>query len=204
LDPWGFSQGTGIVSRTTRVKLNEVCFPKEQQVEELEITLTTIDQPHLIRLAEAIQQQWQDIGIKTNIRYLPSAELENEAVAPRDYEVLLLGQVLGAIPDPLPFWHSSRKREPGVNLALYENDQADKLLEQARATIDPEERQRLLEQFQEILLDDAPAIFLYRLDYLHFVSPSVQGYDLEKITLPHKRFSTIADWYLNTQPDWGR
>ena len=204
LDPWGFSQGTGIVSRTTRVKLNEVCFPREESAEELELTLTTINQPHLIRLAEAIQQQWQDIGLKINIRYLPSAELESEAVAPRDYEVLLLGQVLGAIPDPLPFWHSSRKREPGVNLALYENDQADKLLEQARATIDPEERQHLLEQFQEVLLEDAPAIFLYRLDYLHFVSPSVQGYDIEKITLPHKRFSTIADWYLSTRPDWGR
>lgn len=204
LDPWGFSQGTGIVSRTTRAKLNEVCFQEEQQAEELELTLTTINQPHLIRLAEAIQQQWQDIGIKVNVRYLSSAELENEAVNPRNYEALLLGQMLGSIPDPLPFWHSSRKREPGVNLALYENDQADKLLEQARAALNPEERRHLLEQLQEVLLNDAPAIFLYQLDYLHFVSPSVHGYEVEKIVSPNKRFSTITDWYLRTRPDWGR
>lgn len=203
LVPWGFSNGTGIVSRTTRNKLNEVCFQEERQSEPLEFTLTTINQAHLIKLAQALQEQWREMGIKVNIRYLASAELENEAVNPRDYEALLIGQVLGTIPDPLPFWHSSRRREPGVNLALYENEQADRLLEQARATMDPVERQQLLEQLQDILLNDAPAIFLYRLDYLHFVSPSVQGYNVEKIVAPSKRFSTVADWYTKTRPDWG-
>lgn len=203
LAPWGFSNGTGVVSRTTRNKLNGVCFQEERQSEPLEFTLTTIDQPHLNKLAQALQEQWREAGIKVNIRYLASAELENEAVNPRDYEALLLGQVLGAIPDPLPFWHSSRKREPGVNLALYENEQADRLLEQARSTMDPAERQQLLEQLQDILLNDAPAIFLYQLDYLHFVSSSVQGYNVEKITAPSKRFSTVTDWYTKTRPDWG-
>ncbi len=199
LEPWNFTSGTGLVSRTTRAKLNEVCFEEEIHPEIFELQLTTIEQPHLIHLAQSLKKQWKEIGVKLNVQYFSAAELESKVINPRDYELLLLGQVLGTIPDPLPFWHSSRKREPGVNLALYENEQADKLLEQARAVSDSLQRQQLLEEFQNLLISDRPAIFLYQLDYVHFVSSSVQGYELEKIAAPAGRFSTIADWYLRTR-----
>lgn len=202
LDPWGFTSGTGLVSRTTRNKLNQICFDTEKSSDVLEFKLTTIEQPHLIRLAQALKEQLREIGVKVTIEYWSAAELENEVINPRNYEALLLGQVLGSIPDPLPFWHSSRKREPGVNLALYENEEADEFLEQARATLDPEERQILLEKFQNLINDDCPAIFLYQLDYVHFISKDIQGYEINKIVTPAKRFSTVVDWYLRTRRTW--
>jgi len=201
LEPWGFTAGTGLVSRTTRAKLNEICSENNQS-DLLEFTLTTIDQPHLIKLAQALKEQWQEAGIKVNIKYLSAGELESAVINPRNYEALLLGQILGTIPDPLPFWHSSRKREPGVNLALYENNQVDELLEKARITSDQEEQRNLLEQFQDILVNDLPAIFLYRLDYIHFVSPNIKGYNSERIVSPAKRFATAIDWYVRTKRVW--
>ena len=38
---------------------------------------------------------------------------------------LLFGQVLGIIPDPFPFWHSSQKIYPGLNLSGYSNKKVD-------------------------------------------------------------------------------
>lgn len=202
LDPWGFSEGTGLVSRTTRAKLNQVCFVQESRPDPVEFKLTTVDQPHLVQLAQALKEQWKEIGVKVNIEYFPASELESTVINPRNYEALLLGQVLGTIPDPLPFWHSSRKREPGVNLALYENERADNLLEKARTAGDPIIRRVLLEEFQDVLLADRPAVFLYRLDYVHFVSPGVQGYNIERIVAPPQRFSSIGEWYLRTRRVW--
>ncbi len=204
LAPWGFNQGTGLVSRTTRTRLNEVCFPADDQYQLLEFTLTTIDQPHLVKLAQAIKDQWSQIGARLNVNLMPLAELESQVINPRNYEMLLLGQVLGIIPDPLAFWHSSRKREPGVNLALYQNEQVDQLLEQARATPDERARALLLEKFQNIVINDFPAIFFYQPDYIHFISPGVQGRETERIASPPKRFSTIVDWYLRTRRSWNR
>jgi ABC-type transport system substrate-binding protein len=202
LAPWGFTEGTGLVSRTTRSKLNEVCFQEERQSIVLEFGLTTIDQPHLIKLAQGLRNQWKNIGVKVNLEYLPTSELESAVISPRKYEALLIGQVLGMIPDPLPFWHSSRKREPGVNLSLYQNEQADKILEEARTTLDQEKQQELLEKFQDIVIGDLPAIFLYRLNYLHFVSPEIKGYEVAKISTPSKRFSNIANWYIRLKRVW--
>jgi ABC-type transport system substrate-binding protein len=202
LDPWGFTEGTGLVSRTTRNKLNEVCFATEKKSNLLEFTLTTIEQTHLIRLAQALKQQWKEIGVKVVIEYWPAAELENEVISSRNYQALLIGQVLTSIPDPLPFWHSSRKREPGVNLALYESKEADKLLEEARAIVSLAQKKSLLEEFQDLLINDCPAVFLYQFDYIHFVSKNIQGYETTKVVSPAKRFSNISNWYLRTRRAW--
>ena len=125
--------------------------------------------------------------------------LEREVIKPRNYEMLLFGEVLGAIPDPFPFWHSSQKNDPGLNLAIYENKKCDKLLEEARKNLDENLRKEKLEEFQDILIEDAPAVFLYNPDYLYFVSKEIKGVGAAIITDPSQRFSNIEGWYIKTK-----
>jgi ABC-type transport system substrate-binding protein len=62
--------------------------------------------------------------------------------------------------------------------------------------LDEKERKEKLEEFQEILLDDAPAIFLYNLEYQYFVSKEVKGIKGGLIVDPSKKFVEINNWYI--------
>ena len=123
-------------------------------------------------------------------------------IKPRAYDALLFGEVLGEIPDPLPFWHSLQKKDPGVNLAVYENKDVDALLEQARQTFDEGQRKEKLGQLQDILLQDAPAVFIYRPNFLYLTSGKIKGVETGLIVDPSKRFSDITEWYINTKKVW--
>jgi len=202
LTPYGLNQGTGRVLKSTREKLNQLCAPHSEEVLPLSLTLTTIDQQTLIKVASHLKTQWESLGIKTEIKIVDSPTLTEEIIRPRNYELILLGQGLGMILDPFPFWHSSQTKDPGLNLALYENKESDKLLEEARQTLDQEKRKTALEKFQNILIEDAPAIFLYSPDYPYLVSEQIKGVSVEIITDPSKRFSGVENWYIKTKRTW--
>jgi len=201
LDPWGFKSGTGIVGKTTREKLNEVCLQPTKKT-SLEFTLLTVDDPILKKVAETLKEQWQEIGIGLEIKTYPISQLEKDFIKPRKYEMLLLGEVLGIIPDPFPFWHSSQIKDPGLNLAKYENSEVDKLLEEARTTLDSEIRIKNLQEFQDILIADAPCLFLYTPDYLYWISPKIKGLQPKIIADPSQRLSNIEEWYVKTKRTW--
>ena len=202
LEPWGFKKGTGIVSKTTRKKLNEICFEAPLEILPLSIKLTTVDQPFLKETANLLKKQWEKLGVEVEIETFDIDTLEREILKPRNYQALLFGQILGKIPDPFPFWHSSQKRDPGLNLASYENEKVDKLLEKGKITTDFEKRAEIYEKFQNILLEDAPAIFLLQPDYVYFLPSKIKGTNLTLIVDPSKRFSEIENWYIKTKRVW--
>lgn len=201
LEPWGLKKGTGQVSKTTRLKLNEVC-QKPKETLPLKFSLITVEDPQLEKVAQIIKEQWQKIGIETEIKTYPISQLKNDIIKPRDYQILLFGEVLEGIPDPFPFWHSSQKKDPGLNLAKYENKKVDKILEKARMTLDNKERAALFEEFQDILIEDCPAIFLYQPDFLYLLSPEIKGIETKFLADPSKRFSEIENWYIKTRRAW--
>jgi len=202
LEPGGFKEGTGMVGEATRRKLNEICFPEIRETLSLKFSLATADQSILIETAEILKDQWKNLGIEVEIKKFDRPTLEREIIKKRDYEALLFGQVLPLILDPFPFWHSSQKIDPGLNLALYENETVNKLLEQAREILNSEERAKKYQEFQDILIEEAPAIFLFSPDYPYFISKEIKGVNLEKIANPAKRFSEIEEWFIKTRRAW--
>ena len=202
LEPYGFKNGTGIISKITRDKLNQVCFDPAEEIIAAEFFITTVDQPQLIAIANVLKAQWEKIGFRIKIEIVPAAKIQQEAIKQRDYQALLFGEVLGAIPDPFPFWHSSQKKDPGLNLSLYENAKADKLLEDARESLSTEEQKEKLNAFQDILLEDSPAIFLYYPSFSYSVAKDIQGITAKKITVPSERFIGIENWFIKTKRIW--
>ncbi len=169
---------------------------------KLEITLVTTDWPELNQTAQLIKEQWEKIGAKINLEIVEATNIQKEIIRPRQYQALLFGEVLGADPDPFAFWHSSQRKDPGLNLALYQNKEVDKLLEEARQTLDEGARQEKYSQFQKLLTEDVPAIFLYSPNYLYPVNKKVKGISIEKFTLPSQRFSQIENWFIRTRRIW--
>lgn len=202
LQPSGFSKGTGMVAESTRLKLNEICKEIPEQTSELSITISTVDQELMIETAESIQKQLKKVGIRVFIELHDRGNLERDVIKPRNYEALLFGKALEFIPDPFPFWHSSQKTEFGLNLTMYKNEKVDELLENIRKEIDQNKQNEKLKEFQKIIIEDSPAVFLYNPDYLFFLSPRIKGITSGKIINPSDRFSSINNWYFQTQRIW--
>jgi peptide/nickel transport system substrate-binding protein len=171
---------------------------KPAEPTKLEIRLTTSNWPELTMVADQIKKQWEAAGAKVNVETLDLSELQ-QVIRDRDYEALLFGEVLGLDPDPLSFWHSSQKRDPGLNLALYDNKDADKLLEDARLTQDKPARLSKYDDFQKTVAKDVPAIFLYSPDYLYAQPAKIKNNNTSIVSIPSDRFATVNQWYINTR-----
>jgi len=202
LIPNNLRRGTGTVKESTRMKLNELCYNPIIETLPLKISLSTLNQPLLIKTAEHLKEQWKKIGIELEIKTFNLAELKQDVIRPRNYEILLFGQSLRAIPDLFPFWHSLQKRDPGLNLSLFENRKADELLEKSRQTLNQEERKKALEDFQNILLEENPSLFLFNPYFSYFVSKEVKGITEKIIINPSERFKNIENWYIKTKRVW--
>ena len=192
---------TGEVGESTRKKLNELCVTPSPDAQQLKFTLTTINQPQLLKVANLLATYWQEVGVQTEINAVSITDLK-PIIKNRNYEALLYGEALGSKPDLYPFWHSSQKLDPGLNLSSYDNKDADKLLKEARETLDESVKQRKYEKLQDIIINNAPALFLYNPDYIYMVSEKIKGIETSKIIDPAKRFSNVSNWYIKTKRVW--
>jgi len=166
---------------------------------ELSITLTTVDQEEFIKIAEEIKKAWELIGVKTELQIVSGNDIINIFINPRNYEALLYSVIVGSDPDPYPFWHSSQREAPGLNLANYYNKQADKVIEEARKTIDPEKRAEKYNHFQNILIKDLPAIFMFNPTWTYVTTNKIKGITIQSIFKPSDRFIEAEKWYIKTK-----
>src|SRR5438445_12678906 len=74
----------------------------------------------------------------------------------------------------------------------------DKDLEDGLASVDPPSRLAAYIDFQMLMADAAPAIFLYAGRYEYAVSQRVHGVHFNKAIEPYDRFQYVTDWYVNT------
>lgn len=161
-------------------------------------SITVIDSGKNLAVAEALKSFWAQVGVQAEIKAVPS-EQAAELIKNRDFEILLYGESIGGDPDVYAFWHSSQIGSRGLNLAAYNKPEVDKLLTEARLTTNLEERRAKYHKFQEILVDDLPAIFLYSPTYTYIQNKKIKGFSGTTIIEPADRFSGLADWYIKTQ-----
>ncbi|MBU0636972.1 MAG: peptide ABC transporter substrate-binding protein [Patescibacteria group bacterium] len=166
--------------------------------EYLIIELVTADMPEYAKAVEEIAKFWQVIKIKTTINLVQANKIQSQIIKQRDFVALLYGGLAGADPDPYAFWHSLQIDQAGLNITSYANKEVDQLLEDARLISDKNVRRDKYIKFQEILVEEAPAIFLYSPNYIYIQAKKIKGFDVKKIIMPHDRFSNIESWYIKT------
>jgi ABC-type transport system substrate-binding protein len=203
LTPNGLTAGTGKVAGATIKKLNEICFVVPSEEIPLSFTLKTTDHPLLQKTAQAIKEQWEKQGIKIEIQTLTESEIK-KVIRERDFDIILFGEQMGGIPDPTPFWHSSQRIDPGLNLSSYVNSKADELMEKARKYSDYQSPDRIkaLNDLEDLLVSDAPAIPLFTTDYLYLTNKHIKGIEIKKMTDSSKRFVDVENWYIKEKRVW--
>ncbi|MBL1434292.1 hypothetical protein COB87_001845 [Candidatus Wolfebacteria bacterium] len=174
----------------------------EKKKDVIRITLRTSNIPELTQTAQIIKESFEAIGIPTNLELYDTGELSQGIIRPRNYQGLLFGMVLGRVPDLYAFWHSSQRNDPGLNVALYANVDADDILERLRETHDENEREKLLQKFVAEVEADIPAIFTHAPQMTYIIPENLYGVSLPALTTASDRFSNVHTWYRETEKVW--
>lgn len=161
----------------------------------LEFTVTTNDFALNVKAAEVLKTQWESLNIKVHLNTVPTKELTESRIRPRQFDALLFAQNIGSDPDPFVFWHSSQTKNPGLNLTGFSNTTADKLINDARSSTDLNVRAENYRQFQSLIISESPAIFLDQSVYVYTVDKNMKGVGLQNLFDPAYRFYDLQNWY---------
>ena len=140
-------------------------------------------------IAVSFSDELRKVGIKLEVRKLEwSVFLEN--MRSRKFEVSIGAWVNDPIPsDPYQIWHSSQIGNKGSNYVGFNNSRADQLLEMNRVEFDEQKRIAYMREFQKIIAEEQPYVFLWTPLY-----PAAYNTRLQNV-----RFSYVRPGYNPTQ-----
>ncbi len=174
----------------------------KKSTQTLEFSIATADTTEFKQIAEIIKKEWESLGAKVDINVFEYGDLSQNIIKTRKYDALLFGEFIGKDLDLYAFWHSSQRNSPGLNVAQYVNSKVDKILEDARTIIDDKSRLALYTEFEKIIKDDIPAVFLYSPEYTYILPDKIQGVEYGPINNPSDRLSSTASWFIETDKVW--
>jgi peptide/nickel transport system substrate-binding protein len=127
------------------------------------------------QIDEMLASELAKIGITARVRQMEWAAFV-EKVDAGDFEAASLAwSAVDPNPDPYFYWHSSQCPPNGLNNGCYRSADADRLMEEARRTMDPEKRTDLFHRLHLLFRDDAPAIFVVNATQKYGFSTTVRG-----------------------------
>lgn len=187
-------------------RINEETGLWQKEIDDTDVSLSfsiaTANTPLFEQTARVLVARWEALGIPVSVRQFDTSDLSQTIIRPRQYDALLFGTVVGRELDLFSFWHSSQRNDPGLNVALYTNITTDALLSRLRTTSDRDERQAILKEFNDEVVAEAPAVFLYTPEYVYVTAPHITGVSLTGIASGSERFSTIESWHIATDAVW--
>lgn len=162
---------------------------------EFEIVIPQVE--FLLKTAEILKADWEKIGVRLNPVVLRPAEIANDIIKTRNYQMLIFGTIFKNNPDIFSFWHSSERFYPGGNLSLYANKLLDSLLESVKLAINSADRSLAVTKIQDLIHHEQPAIFLFSPYYLYVTRPELGGFNAQFIAGRPNRFDNVSEWHVN-------
>jgi peptide/nickel transport system substrate-binding protein len=175
---------------------------KKKTTVPLEFSISTGNAPELVRTADLIKEDLEAVGIRIDVKTFEVGNLNQSVIRPREYDALLFGQIINHESDLFAFWHSSQRKDPGLNVAMYTNAKVDKILEDAFVTLNEQDRIKKYAEFESEVKKDMPAVFLYSPNFIYIVSPNLKGLSIDHIITPSDRFGNVYSWYTKTENVW--
>ncbi|RQD78137.1 MAG: hypothetical protein D5R97_00935 [Candidatus Syntrophonatronum acetioxidans] len=128
-----------------------------------------------------------ETGVEVNIQVL-EWQAFMEAGERGDYDLIISGQGTGVDPDLTFNWHS----QSPLNELGYANSRVDELIEEALVTLEEEERSKIYRQAQEVIVADAPMVWLYTREAVHASTSRLDNFTPH----PENAFYNIDQWKI--------
>jgi peptide/nickel transport system substrate-binding protein/microcin C transport system substrate-binding protein len=155
-DGWKLEKGDKVVSKMINGKKTLLSFTILEPDPEFVKYLTIFK--------EDAKQAGVDVNVK-NIEWNAFIKLLDE----RKFEAVRLSWSGGDLDwDPKQIWHSSSIANQGSNFVGYKNPTVDKLIDDARVTMDKKARIAKLKQVYKMIADDVPYIFLFNGKFMFY------------------------------------
>ncbi|MBO0685736.1 MAG: hypothetical protein J2P45_21480, partial [Candidatus Dormibacteraeota bacterium] len=171
---------------------------RERNGKPFSVTLLTTDQPPWGQVAQAVSEQLRKVGVDAPTESVSAGDLVNRYLTPRHFQMALTVMDNGPDPDQYSLWHSGDIQQ-GLGLGGYLPRQAliDKDLEDGRAATDRKTRQAVYADFQGLMADAAPAIFIASPSYAYVVSRRIHGVRTNPAIEAVDRLEYVTDWYVS-------
>lgn len=147
---WTDSDGDGLLDKDGQV---------------FQFTLSTNDSnPRREQAAELLESQWEQAGLKVDIRY-QSTNAFHASQSAGDFDAAMGGWAASLFADPSALWHcNTPERSYEFNYIDYCNPAVDELIEVVMAAPDLRDTAPPLKEVQALVHADQPYLFLYWID----------------------------------------
>lgn len=153
-----------------RALLAEAGYPDGFEIE----VMPTTQYEESIRMSQVVQANLGAIGIDVSIRTLEWAEwLEVQGAG--DYDTYICSW--NGLVDPDDYFYAQHKTGEVFNFTGYSNPTVDELLEEGRSTAEFEAREEIYAEINQIIVDEAPYIYIYNPLNINAYRPVVQNYE---------------------------
>ena len=141
------------------------------------------------RVANYIKEQFEKAGIRMRITPWEFAVFTGR-LDERNFDAAFLSWSGSIEDDPYQIWHSDSIKDKGSNFVGFSNKEADKIIEEARRTLDSDKRMALWHKWQAIIADEQPYTFLQAPKDRQFINGRFKN------TEPYKTGLAPYDWYV--------
>jgi ABC-type transport system substrate-binding protein len=145
--------------------------------------------------AQVYQESLGKIGVKLQIEALDEAAFY-ELVLQRNYQAAFVSWVNEVDPDPSDLFHSKQLSPDGMNVTGYENEEADQLLDEAAAELDPAHRIGLYHQLHDVLARDQPFLWTVQVAEKWAVNKRVQNVEVAKGLGLFAWYPSSRSWWI--------
>lgn len=172
---WAYNdslEGYGYDVEGAKALLAEAGYP-----DGFETTIWTNENTQRMQMAEIAQNQLAAIGISAKVEIMEwGAYLD--ATSAGQHDILIMGWVT-VTGDPdyglYACFHSSTHGASG-NRTFYTNERVDELLDLARSSTVPDDREAYYAEIQELIVNDAPWVFAWEGEYLTATASHVENF----------------------------
>lgn len=150
------------------------------------------DNPERMDAAVFLQESLSELNINVSIEQVEwGAYLDATSNAEHEMFMLGWGNTTGDPDDGImPMFHSNNHGSSG-NRSFFQNDSLDELLDEGARETDEDSRQGIYEEATELVVEEAPVIFVRHGEYLNAVNDNVEGlvidnyniFDFSEVTL---------------------
>lgn len=202
LESAGWKLPTGGTVRVSGLK-NATSTAAAATSTELALTITTLDQPELLAVAETLKRRWSLLGIRVNVEAKDAETILKIATRERNAQIILTNVLLGPEQDLFPFWWSGQAIDRGLNISGLADRDVDNAIEAIRSVTSTADLEAARTKLSALIKKTTPAIFLARPSSPYLVAKHILGADSPIIaSRPADRLQDVLHWYVKTEWRW--
>ncbi|MHB8945123.1 MAG: ABC transporter substrate-binding protein [Bacillota bacterium] len=145
-------------------------------------TTIVLPEPYMLhrRAGEVIAEQLKAIGVQADLKVIDWPTWLSEVYTKRNYELTVIGHTGRLDPDP---WLNRYVSTSGENYMNFSDPEYDQIIAQAAVSTDAAQRKQLYGRAQEILADQAPAVYLQAPAMVIGLNKAVEGWQVYPIDI---------------------